>query len=238
MNPSFENEVADHHKESEQITRQIEYKEGANIHEIHQTVQREKSEPIMAQSPLPMWLIGLISVVIFWSAGYFFFYSGGFQGNVFDENQVTWGPVKGGAAAAVDPVAAGKRVFLANCAQCHQATGQGVAGQYPPLAGSEWVQGPPTRIGRILLNGLQGVVHVKGAAFNGNMPAWKGVLKDEQIANVLIYIRQEWGNQAPAVPASGIAGLRKDFDSRNDAWTEAELLSVKETDFGSDAAKK
>jgi mono/diheme cytochrome c family protein len=99
----------------------------------------------------------------------------------------------------------------------------GVAGQYPPLAGSEWVNGGSARLGRILLHGLNGVITVEGAQYNGNMPAWGKQLTDDQIANVLTYIRQEWGNKAGPVTKDQIAALHKEVAGRSDPWTDAEL---------------
>ena len=95
-----------------------------------------------------------------------FSYSGGFQGDVFTA-EANYKPA--GPTGPVDPIVAskgrGQKLFIANCAQCHQASGLGVAGQFPPLVGSEWVIGPaPKRLPQILLHGIQGVIHVKGAA--------------------------------------------------------------------------
>ena len=94
----------------------------------------------------------------------------------------------------VDPIVASKKrghgVFIANCAQCHQASGLGQAGQFPPLVASEWVVGDaPKRLPNILLHGIQGTIHVKGEVYNNQMPAWAGVLSDKQISDVLTYMR-------------------------------------------------
>jgi mono/diheme cytochrome c family protein len=125
-----------------------------------------------------------------------------------------------------NPVEAGKRVFDKNCVGCHQATGQGIPGAFPPLVGSEWVTGPPETVVRILLFGLQGPVQVRGATFNGAMPAWKDVLKDEEIAAVATYIREWAPNAAPAVPADQVAAQRKALAGRTAPWTAAELTSA------------
>src|SRR5437870_10598632 len=81
---------------------------------------------------------------------------------------------------------------------CHQSTGQGTPGTFPPLAGSEWVQAPePGRIIRLVLDGGHGPITVKGQQFPASsaMPPWKENLKDEEIAAVLTYVRgnQAWG---------------------------------------------
>ncbi len=103
----------------------------------------------------------------------------------------------------------GAQVFTQNCAGCHQANGQGQAGVFPPLAGSEIVNGDKVRVGHIVLYGLQGNVKVKGANYSGMMPAWKGQLTDADIAAVLTYIRSSWGNHSSPVTTSDLAAVKK-----------------------------
>ena len=93
----------------------------------------------------------------------------------------------------------GQKIFSNQCAQCHQSNGQGVTGVYPPLVASNWVLGHQEVLARILINGMNGKVEVFGKTYNGNMPAFgpSGLnLKPKQIAGVLTYIRQEWGNDS------------------------------------------
>ena len=130
------------------------------------------------------------------------------------------------AKGPVDPIAEGKRIFGTNCAACHQTTGLGIAGAFPPLVGSEWVTGPEQTVVRILLNGLGGPLKVKGATYNGAMPAWKEALSDDDIAHVITYIRQWSPNAAAAVQSSTVATLRKDNAARAGAWSEAELKAL------------
>ena len=78
--------------------------------------------------------------------------------------------------------------------QCHQDTGKGLPGTYPPLVGSPIVLGDPAIPIRILLHGLQGDVTVEGATYNGQMPSWDR-FSDEQIAAVLTYVRGAWTNE-------------------------------------------
>jgi len=78
----------------------------------------------------------------------------------------------------------------------------------------------------ILLKGLQGPIKVEGGTFNGQMPAWEKVLTDKQIAYVLTYVRQEWGNKGGEITPEQIAAARKEFATRTDAWSEADLLAV------------
>jgi mono/diheme cytochrome c family protein len=125
-----------------------------------------------------------------------------------------------------DPVAAGEATYQKNCSSCHQATGKGVTGAFPPVVGSEWVTGPSETLVRILLHGLQGPVQVAGVTYNGAMPAWKDVLKDEEIAAVATYIRQWAPNAAPAVPPAEVTALRDAHADRAAAWTADELRAA------------
>lgn len=200
---------------------------GMNLAEIHGSPAHEHRQPDEAGQPIPLWLMTCFFAVVFWGGSYLFYYSGGFRADVFDENQVVWGPVKAaGPAKSLDPVASGQRVFTARCAACHQTTGLGQPGQYPPQVGSEWVLGPAHRVAAIVLHGLDGPINVKGTLYNNSMPAWKDVLSDQQIAAVLTYIRQAWGNRAPPVSAAEVSVTRSNLTHRLQPWTEKELLAL------------
>ncbi len=125
-------------------------------------------------------------------------------------------------------VAIGKGVYLGNCQACHVASGVGLPGAIPPLAGSEWILGNEKRLAMILLKGLMGPVKVKGGPYNGVMPPWEATLNDKKIAAVLTYVRQEWGNKAGPVTPAQIAAAKKEFTAKKVSWNEAELLQVPE----------
>jgi mono/diheme cytochrome c family protein len=98
---------------------------------------------------------------------------------------------------------------------------------FPPLAGAEWVlEKDPSRLIRIVLDGIQGPIQVKGQAYNNAMPPWRPTLNDEEIAQVLTYVRQSWGNDASGVKPAEVAKVRKDTASRTAPWTAAELLQI------------
>ena len=113
------------------------------------------------------------------------------------------------------------------CAACHQATGLGVEGAFPPLAGSEWVTGRPDVPIAIVLHGLQGPITVKGKAYNSAMMAWANVLSDEDIAATLTYARSQWGNRAAPVTVAQVRAVRARTASRTTPWTVAELTAMK-----------
>jgi mono/diheme cytochrome c family protein len=121
---------------------------------------------------------------------------------------------------------AGKAMFEATCAPCHQLHGFGMEGLAPPLVDSEWVAGSPNRLARILLHGLRGPVTVKGRKYDMDMPAL-GALEDEQIAALLTYVRREWDHTYDPVSPKTITDARKAVGNRDEAWTEEELKKIK-----------
>jgi mono/diheme cytochrome c family protein len=195
------------------------------LQKVHAILLREKPEPTEGYSPLPLMLLGLMSALILFSAIYLGRYSGGFDPLVYDERILPGMLETGGAPVAQDPKVIGKRVF-ANCIACHQTTGLGLPGAFPPLAGSEWAQGSDDRIIRIVLNGLSGPVTVKNTSFNSSMPAFGPQLRDEQIAGVLTYVRSEWGNNAPAVSPDKVKEIRAAVAARTGPWSPQELLKL------------
>jgi cbb3-type cytochrome c oxidase subunit III len=130
-------------------------------------------------------------------------------------------------SAAKAQAADGKTVYATTCAACHQATGLGVEGTYPPLAGSEWVNGDEGKLVRIVLNGLTGPVEVAGETYAGAMPPWGGVLKDADVAAVATYLRSSWGNKAAPITEATVASIRSATKARTAPWTVTELATVK-----------
>lgn len=100
----------------------------------------------------------------------------------------------GGAAAAVDEAlkTKGEGVFSANCAGCHQASGEGVAGAFPPLAGNPNLA-DAKHVASVVIKGLSSGVEVKGVKYTQPMPGF-AQLSDEEVAAVSTYIRNSWGN--------------------------------------------
>ena len=100
-------------------------------------------------------------------------------------------------------------VYNTYCGTCHQRDGKGDGARFPPLEGSEWVSGDKTRLIKVVLNGLSGPITVKGVPYSENMPAHGSFLNDDQIAEVLTYIRSNWGNNAGTVTKDEVAAVRK-----------------------------
>jgi mono/diheme cytochrome c family protein len=100
------------------------------------------------------------------------------------------------AAPRLASAATPQSQFLDNCSACHQATGKGVKGAFPALAGSPFVQGDPKIVMTTVLNGRAG------------MPAFKDDLTDADLAAILTYVRSAWGNKASAIKPADVAAAR------------------------------
>ncbi|MES2595061.1 MAG: PVC-type heme-binding CxxCH protein [Verrucomicrobiota bacterium] len=128
--------------------------------------------------------------------------------------------------ASAAPVVAhpGKVVYDALCLNCHQPEGKGLPGVYPSIAESDWVNGNPARLIKIVLHGLSGPIQVNGAVFTqlAPIPMPPMGLDDQQMADVLTYVRSEFGNKSPAVTPSQVKAIRASTQ-RTTFWTEPEL---------------
>jgi nitrite reductase (NO-forming)/hydroxylamine reductase len=112
-----------------------------------------------------------------------------------------------GAADAAAQVKAGETVYQTVCLACHQADGKGLPGAFPPLAGSDYLLGDKERAVGVVLRGLQGEVVVNGVKYNSVMPAMTQ-LSDQEIADVVTYALNTWGNKGGAVSSSLVAAER------------------------------
>ena len=159
--------------------------------------QRETVEPTESSRPIPKLFLIFALAHVLWGAAYIVT-TGPFGSSTLGD-QRTLAALSGpapGAAGAAD----GKKVFAANCVACHQATGKGLPGVFPPLDGSEWVIGEGRTIANILLHGINGELEVMGVTYKGAMPAFKQ-LSDAELAAVVTYVRAEWSNKAgPVTP--------------------------------------
>jgi len=124
----------------------------------------------------------------------------------------------------------GKATYMMTCLACHQPTGLGLPGMFPPFDGSEYIQGDPRRLVAIVIKGLNGPITVKGTKFPGLIPLIPvdtqfPQLKDNaKLADVLNYVRTSWSNKAevPVTP-DFIQKVRDEFKDRTAAWTEDEI---------------
>jgi mono/diheme cytochrome c family protein len=100
-------------------------------------------------------------------------------------------------------------IYTTYCRICHQPSGMGDGTRFPPLGGSEWVNGDKNRLIGVVLNGLQGSIEVKGVNYNEIMPPHGSLLNDAQVAEVLTYVRSNFGNTSGPVTAAEVAAVRK-----------------------------
>ena len=108
---------------------------------------------------------------------------------------------------------AGEKVYEIYCRACHQQDGKGDGNRFPPLDSSEWVTGDKKRLMNIVLNGLEGTIEVRGKPYNSLMPP-QSFLKDEDIAQVLTYIRQNFGNNASIVNPAEVNKFRNTLKNK------------------------
>lgn len=101
----------------------------------------------------------------------------------------------------------GETVYNQYCTVCHQKDGAGVPSAFPPLQETEWVNGEKDTLIAIVLNGLQGEITVKGETYNSVMTP-HNFLTDDEIASVLTYVRQSFGNNSSEINAEEVAAIR------------------------------
>lgn len=207
---------------------------GASVLDVHDAVRREQTEPDSGQEPVSVGSLMLAAGIVLLGAVYFGWHSENFNmESIYKTASYTPepAPISAGSVIVEDTrpwidqwVAAGKKNY-ANCIACHQPTGTGAPGQFPPLVGADYVTGGTERLAGILLHGINGPLTVNGASYNQQMPAW-AILGDEKIAQILTYVRAEFGalpQQEAVVTTAMMKAAREKFSDRNTFWTEAEL---------------
>jgi mono/diheme cytochrome c family protein len=168
------------------------------------------AEPTATRSAAPMWIIVLTLALLFLGFVFFDKHGGWFDAKIYapyssPEKLDAFQPKSGAAAAA----AQGKKVYEAVCGICHGPDGKGKPAVAPPLAGSEWVVAKGiNRLAHIPLTGVSGTLMVDGREWNLNMAAMGAALSDADLAAVLTYLRNAWGNKADAVTADDIKKVR------------------------------
>lgn len=185
------------------------------------------TEPQAGSANMPIWLIP-VALLIFFFGGLYFDANGGWF------NQQVYSPYRSieelqlyQPAGGDEDLAVGKRVYEQICALCHGVDGLGKPGQAPPFKGSEWVLTDSVgRLARIPLSGLSGPIKVNGETWNMSMPAMGASLPDDQLAAVLSYMRNSWGNKASKVTPDDVKAARAAAAAHTQPWTAEELLKV------------
>lgn len=124
-------------------------------------------------------------------------------------------PEDGGLHSKAERIELGKRLYGTVCGVCHQPAGQGIPSRFPPLAGSDLLNGDKRRAIGIVLHGLQGELVVNGREFNNAMPQFP--LNDEDIANVLTYVYNSFGNSGQEVTRDEVRAVRAEKNAPADA---------------------
>ena len=186
---------------------------------------REQGDPAERYRPLPWFVVMLVGAMAMWGVFYIHDMKGNLDSAYGDSRtpaalMASAGVPAASSGAAVD----GGQIFAAKCVACHQATGLGLAGVFPPLAGSEWVLGNDKVLVQIPLHGVSGSLKVKGAAYSGAMPVFN-TLSDAEIAAVLTYVRSQWGNAAPSVSPATVAAGRKASQSRSTPFASGDEIT-------------
>jgi len=123
----------------------------------------------------------------------------------------------------------GKEIYAREgfCITCHQPDGKGLsASGFPPLANTPWVEGNQERLIKIVLKGLQGPIEVKNVQYGGHVPMtpFEGMLNDEEVASVLTYVRNSFGNESPAITPQKVKEVRASVSEKKGFFTPSELL--------------
>lgn len=225
---------------SDSDERNIDYEAGtASVVEMHDSVRREKILQPSGSESLGLFPLLLCGLVLVAGGGFLFKNANGFSDSTYIYSNYVPDPkpITDDGAGEVEDIAwieewmqEGKKVY-GNCAACHQPTGTGAPGMFPPLVGSEWVDGGTARLGAIMLHGINGPLTVAGQSYNQLMPAW-GTLSDKKIAQVVTYIRREFGSLPEGddgvVTTEMIAAAREMFKDQGGPYTEAGLLAIPE----------
>lgn len=107
----------------------------------------------------------------------------------------------------------GEEIYSSYCLSCHMSEGEGIPSVYPPLAGSDYLMEDKKRAIRAVMNGLSGEIEVNGQTYNSQMPNMN--LSDEEVAHVLNYVRNSWGNEGEVVTFDEVKTIRGQEEKRD-----------------------
>ncbi|HUF63300.1 MAG TPA: cytochrome c [Verrucomicrobiales bacterium] len=140
----------------------------------------------------------------------------------------------------LDPelMARGKEVYMRPglCATCHQPNGMGMLGAFPPLVNSPWMGGDPDRMIKAVAGGLMGNIEIAGQEYNNVMPPQGLLVNDEDLAAVLTYVRNSWGNSASVITPEMVKRVKEENRGKVGMWTVEELLKAHPLETEDEAA--
>ena len=119
----------------------------------------------------------------------------------------------------------GKKIYLQNCFSCHGKEGRGLLDMGPPLVKSDWVTGGPEIIAKIILKGMTGEIEVSGKKYKPKIPmlAFEGIMNDKQIADVITFIRNNWGNKSAPVSEDFVKQVRQKVKSVKQFYQQSDF---------------
>lgn len=217
--------------------------DSTDLDRLHSAVKREKEDLAPENRPAPLWATFLLMLVAIVAGAQLGPMTGGWSFDISNPFSIASGggdprPKNTGDDAGADPFAAAMKKGASGyavCGGCHQGNGGGIPGQFPPLAGSEYVKGGTERLIRIVQHGLTGPITVNGQGYNtpGGMQPFGAAMSGQDLANVLTYIRNSWGNEGTMVTKEMVQKVR-DEEKRASQWTDADLKPFAEKNVPGD----
>lgn len=219
----------------------IDYQHTSNVARMHAAVAREKSDPMAQSTPVSLGIIAAIAGIAMIAGSYYGANKGAdlsvanTKGYDYPRTFAGVKEIGGGEMTPLEKhqpanwIAFGQSVYANSCSSCHQPDGGGVPGQFPHLKNSEFVINGEELLTAILLHGIAGNLTVDGKAFTGvMMPLGTTSLNDTQLAQVLSYIRNSWGNTASVIYEDQIKEARKTLGTRA-SYSDSELRALDKT---------
>ena len=188
----------------------------------HTAQEREHAEPSETNRPMPLIVLVVTLLTVAFGIGYIMLSEPLNNSALGDQRTLAdLRPAVAHAGQAAD----GKQLYSAHCVACHQASGQGLPGVFPPLDGSEWVTGDARVVANIVLHGIDAEITVAGKTYKGSMPAF-GHLSDAELAAVVSHVRSSWSNKADPLTAEMFAQERTAHPRTKPFATVDELKAV------------
>lgn len=179
--------------------------------------RRENAEPQEGSHPIPKVVLAIIGLLVLWAVWHLYATYTPMPPSVGDDRVA--------ADFAIPVTADGGQLYTAHCVACHQASGAGIPGVFPPLSKSEWVDAADASIMvRIVLHGIHGPLTVEGKKFNGEMPHFQDKFSDEELAAVVSHVRTSFGNSASKIDADFVAKVRAETKGQTTPWKGDEDL--------------
>ncbi len=194
-----------------------------DIYDIHQAALRERPLPEEGTEIGPWWLYAIILTTFAFGFFYAGFYFGEFN---YQPHQLYLTQTESEAEieqVELTQMELGENIYGRVCSTCHQANGEGVEGAFPTLVDTDYVNGNVSRFAGIIIHGLYGELEINGVSYNGNMPAWGEQISDKEVAAVMTYVRNSFGNNSSDVPIDSVKSYRETFGDRTAQWEVGEL---------------